>query len=149
MKAMTFLEILVVIGIFALVSAITLPLSQDFLNRTRVDATAKTITYTLFRQQQDAYSALNDSSYGVAFFADRYTVFSGNSLATATYQESVVLDSGTTISQINLSTGNEIVFTKGDIKPAIYGDIRISDKNNVNYKVEINSEGMVDYYNAN
>lgn len=145
MKAASLFETLVVMGIFSMMVVLTFPFSMQLINRSRADAEAKTIAYMLFRQQQDAYAGLQQNSYGIAFFSDRYTVFTGERLSDATYQDTYYFTQPIRISSIQLSVGNEITFPVGEFRAGAFGHITISDSRST-YRLEINSEGMISYY---
>ncbi|PJB22765.1 hypothetical protein CO112_02675, partial [Candidatus Dojkabacteria bacterium CG_4_9_14_3_um_filter_150_Dojkabacteria_WS6_41_13] len=54
MKGTSLLEVLVVIAIFSMLIVLTFPFSLRLINQTKADAEAKSLSYIIFRQQQDA-----------------------------------------------------------------------------------------------
>ncbi len=145
MKAASLFEVLIVMAIFSMMVVLTFPFSLRLINQSRADAEAKTLSYMIFRQQQDAYSGLNNNAYGIALYSNRYIVYTGTSLATATSQDTYFFNQPITLNGINLSSGNEIVFTVNSFRPSTNGYLTVSDAKKT-YRIDINSEGLVSYY---
>jgi len=145
MKAASLFEILVVIGIFSILVVLTFPFSLRLMNQSKADAEAKALSYMLFRQQQDAYSGFKNKPYGIALYSDRYTIFTGNSLATAEYQDTYFFPEPITVSSISLNTGNELVFPVNSFRPSAYGYLLVSDSKK-SYRIDLTSEGLISYY---
>ncbi len=145
MKAASLFETLIVLGIFSLLVMLMFPYSLRLINQKRADAEAKEISYEIFRQQQEAYSGNLDKPYGVAFFSDRIVAFRGASLAQAEASDTIPVSQPIRISNIALSSGNEVVFSAGAFRPNAFGYVSVTDSQKT-YRVEINSEGMISYY---
>lgn len=145
MKAMTLLEMIVVMGIFTISTYIMLPYTVKLVNQTRTDSEAKNITYALFRQQQDSYAGLGNSGYGIAFTTTGYTVFTGDSLATAAYKDTYTLNESVRITSIQLGASNEVAYPKNSFRPNHTGYILLSDSISV-YRVDITQEGLISFY---
>lgn len=145
MKAASLLEMIIVMAIFSMMVVLTFPFSLRLINQSRADAEAKTLAYMLFRQQQDAYAGLNNKSYGVALYSNRFVIFTGNSLSTAESQDTYFFNSPITLSEITLSSGNEIVFAPNSFRPQANGYLSITDSRKT-YRIDVNSEGLISYY---
>lgn len=145
MKAASLLEVLIVLAIFSMMVVLTFPFSLQLINQSRADAEAKTLSYILFRQQQDAYAGLNNKAYGVALYSNRFIIFTGTSLATAESQDTYYFNSPIGLSAIALSSGNEIVFNPNSFRTSANGYLLMSDSKKT-YRIDINSEGLISYY---
>lgn len=145
MKAASLFEVLVVMAIFAMLVVLTFPFSLRLINQSKADAEAKTLAYVLFRQQQDAYSGLQNKAYGIALYSNRYVIYTGTSLAAAESSDTYYFSSPIRMSSISLSSGNEVTFPSGSFRPQANGSLVISDSQK-NYRIDINSEGLISYY---
>lgn len=145
MKGASLFEILVVIGIFSILVVLTFPFSLRLVNQSKADAEAKTLAYMVFRQQQDAYAGLQNKPYGIALTGNSFTVFSGNSLATADAQETYYFNEPISLSSIALNNGNEVVFPVNSFRPSSNGYVLVSDSKKT-YRIDITSEGLISYY---
>jgi len=145
MKGTSLLEVLVVIAIFSMLIVLTFPFPLRLINQTKADAEAKSLSYIIFRQQQDAYSGLNNKPYGISLYGNRYIVFTGASLATADSQDTFYLNSPISMSSISLNNGSEIVFPSGSFRPQSSGYLIITDSQK-SYRIDISSEGLISYY---
>lgn len=144
MKAMSLFEVIVVLGIFSMTVVLTFPYSLALINRDRANAETKKIAYLLFHEQQDSYAGLDGKSYGIAFFEDRYTVYTGASLSSAETSDTIYLQSPIRISSISLSSGNEISFPVNSFRPVQSGFLIVTDAHS-SFKVEVTSEGVITY----
>lgn len=124
---------------------LTFPYSLRLINQSKADAEAKTLSYMLFRQQQDSYSGLQNKPYGIALYNNRYIVFSGASLAEADGQDTYYFPAPISLSTISLNSGNEVVFGVNSFRPSTHGYVVISDSKK-SYRIDITSEGLISYY---
>lgn len=144
-KGFTLLEIIVVLGIFLALSVLAFPTTIAQVQKGKMESATSDMSSLIFVQQQDAFSGLNNKNYGVAFAEDSYTLYIGNSLATAESTEVIDLPNGLTINQITLSNAaTEINFTKGSLKPSDFGSITITNGIQT-FTWSINREGLISY----
>lgn len=143
-KAFTLVELLVIIGITTTLALITLPILTSRVQGNDILETVKAINSQIIQQQQNAYSGKNSISYGIKFNTNDITLFQGNSYASSTNQEVYPFTNGITVSQINLTSGSEIVFNSGSFRPNVNGSINFYS-NPDTYSITINSEGLVRY----
>jgi prepilin-type N-terminal cleavage/methylation domain-containing protein len=142
----TLLEILLVVAIFTILASLVFPLTIKDSQGAKLLATAKQMESVMFRYQQSALSRLNNTNYGIAFFLNKYTLFEGNTLASATFTEDIEIPARQSISSITLTGGGtEILFTQGSFRPNKSGNIKITDSI-LTYTVDINSEGLIRAY---
>lgn len=141
-KAYTFIELLVVIGLLTVAVGLAVPYSLRQIEQNKAKNDATSIASITFNIQQDAFAGKNQSSQGIAFQSNGYYIFEGTSLATATDQQFYQLEN-TTISSINLTGGtNEIIFSQNSLVPSATGNIRVTD-NTQSYSVVVNAQGLI------
>jgi type II secretory pathway pseudopilin PulG len=140
------LEILIVVGIFTVLASLVFPLTiQDSQNQ-RLQSTLKELQSATHLIQQNAYSRLNNLTYGIAFSADRYTTFTGNTLATGANKTEYILPTKQSFLSVTLTGGGtEFVFQPGSFRPNKFGTIRLTDSSSV-FVLDINREGLIQAY---
>ena len=134
------IELLLVIGMALLVSALTIPVGVRFLQTQSLNEARSDILTALRRARTQAVFQKNDSAFGVEFLPSSFVVFQGSSYALRTQSEDEIfsLTSGTTVSGIG-----EIVFTKRTGLPSVIGTITISSGSD-SYIISVNSQGNIE-----
>jgi len=114
MKSYTLLEVLLVIGIFAILIFFLVPVGLNFYKSQQLEATTQALIQTLRRAQLRAMSTELDSSFGVYLTGGQYILFKGDSYSTRDplYDEVFNL-----AKVINVSGLSEVVFLKFEGKP--------------------------------
>lgn len=112
--AFTFIEVIMVIGIFTMVATLLSVITLRAMNRRQANTEVEMVLSALSFQQQQASNRVVSNEptqdYGVFFFAGGYTQFSGSSYeAEDADNQTTNLPSGVTFSTINLP-GNSVVF---------------------------------------
>jgi len=110
----TLLEILLVIGILAILISFLLPIGLNFYKSQQLDTQTQAIIQTLRRAQLKAMAIELDSSFGVYLTDDNYTLFKGNSYTIRDLQYDEVFDLPEII---NVSGLSEVVFLKSEGLP--------------------------------
>lgn len=142
-KAYTLFEVLIAFALLSLMLAILIPFGASEISQTNVNSSAKDLSSQIFTQQVKAYSSIGDSSHGIYFGTNSYTLFEGESLLLSTNQEEVFLPSNTSISNISLNIASrEVIFLKNSVLPTNYGFIDLQFGNQV-ARININSEGRI------
>jgi prepilin-type N-terminal cleavage/methylation domain-containing protein len=139
----TFIEMIVVIGIAAVLVGIGMPFYVNSTMKSNLLGTTENLKSTIYRQQQYAVSQKNNLSYGIYFETGKYTTFTGTSFLSGTNKEVIELAKGIEIQIISLSGGvSEVVFLSGNFKPKNYGalTLKANDKTTL---IDINSEGAI------
>jgi Tfp pilus assembly protein FimT len=145
-NAFSTIEIVLILGLFAVIVSIFMPFTVKQLSLSKLESASKQMSSSIYLFQQYASSAKNDSSYGVAFSSNSYTLFEGDSISTASYTEVYDLPGDAYINEVNLTnSSSEVVFPKGEFKPDEYGYVRISDSKST-YRIILNKEGLIDIY---
>ncbi len=135
-------EILVTMAILMMLSFLVFPVTIQKAQETKLEGYASQIVTDIYYQQQRAFQ--KNLKGGVALGVNTYTLFDGESLATATETDLKKYPSNIRIASISLSGTNEIVFQNGEFKPLSYGYFEINDS--MNYiRVYINGEGLIWY----
>jgi|GEM_PF-6992411 len=144
LKAYTTLEVLVVIGIIVLITAMVVPVSIRQTKLNELSIVGKDLYSHMFVQQQNAFSGKNDSSHGVYIESDGFWLFQGESFNDAETKEHFAFGKG-----VSLISGNtEIVFPKGSQEPLDGANIVLTFANN-NYVISISEEGVINSYVQN
>jgi len=142
-KAFSLLEVILIMGVFLVMTLIFLPVGINELQGNKIDNVVKEVRSLIYTQSQSAYTFKNNKDYGIAFFQDHYIVYTGSSLALAESQTRYDLSKEIKINEINFNNlGTELVFTKGSFRPSTYGSFKIIN-GGVGYQVTINSEGLL------
>lgn len=139
MRAFTLLEILIVVGIIAILISFTLPLGLDFYKSQQLEANSQGIVQTLRRTQLKAMTQEADSEFGVYLTDENYILFKGNSYLARDPQYDQVFEMPRVI---NVSGLNEIVFSKLEGKPNVIGNIILSN-NGDTLTLNINEVGRI------
>jgi len=141
MRGLTLLEILLVVGIVAILVSLTLPLGLDFYRSQQLETQSQGVIQALRRAQLKAISVESDSSFGVYLTDDNYTLFKGSSYLTRDADFDEVFDLPMIITVSGLQ---EIVFSKLEGKPNITGNIILSGDSD-SRTININEMGRINY----
>lgn len=107
------IELIVVIGIIAILVGLVLPGFNFFRRQSAVENAAQEIMNTLRLAQSKTLSSEGPNNFGVYFAADRFTLFTGQSfIADDPANEEHVLDASVRVSDINLAGSSIIVFAR-------------------------------------
>lgn len=144
-RGFTLLELLVVIALIALVSAISLPYALNQIGYNVVANSAKDIASLIYVAQQDAYNGRNAKNYGIKLNPSNYSAYIGPDYGNAEATDLYVLDPKVTLSPIALSGGaTDINFAHGSLQPSAYGTISVTDSVTT-FEISVNSEGHISY----
>ncbi|KXK08714.1 MAG: hypothetical protein UZ20_WS6002000718 [candidate division WS6 bacterium OLB21] len=145
-KAYTTIEIVIVLAILMAIALILIPITVSGITKTNANNYLKDISSRLFDQQIASYSGKNSSAHGIAFEQEKAILFTGTSLIAATDTVDLVYPTRLSLQQTDLVGGtDQIVFLEGNYRPVAYGSVSLTDGDQI-YRLEINSEGMIDYY---
>ncbi len=123
-RGFTLPELLIVLGIIALIAVLTVPTGISFLQTQTLNDVAGDLKHTLRLAQAYAFFQKNDDSYGVKIFSNNYVLFEGDSYATRKQDiDQVFAFAG----HVTVSGGpNEIVFLQQSGTPNATGTILLS-----------------------
>lgn len=139
-KGYTLIELLLVIGIFAIMITFATPVTLDFFTRNEVINTQQQTKHFLFRAQTLARAGAGDSQWGVRILSGNLTLFRGSSYASRNAQYDEITTFATSITATGSS---EIVFARFSGVPASASAIFLSNKN-ANRTISVNTEGRID-----
>lgn len=144
-KAFTVIEVLIAIGIIAVLAAISVPTANVFLSRTELNSEALKITDSLRRARSQAMSGREDSAWGVHFTSSNYTVFRGSSYnPSEAFNETFTLPGILTLSAITINGGgSDIIFNRVTGSTSTFGTTTIQSDSSDSRTIVVNSEGTI------
>lgn len=142
LQGFSLFELLVVMGILLMLSALVFPTTIQKTQETKLESYASQLTTDIYYQQQR--SSLKNMSEGISFGSNQYTLFDGDSLATATGTDIKRYPANIQITSVSLTSGNEMFFPSGEFKPLSYGTLVVTDGRN-SIRIYINREGLIGY----
>ncbi len=139
LRGFTLIEILIVMGIAAILAGLAATWSFDYVRSQRVESAARFILADLTQAQTDAYTQANDSAHGVLIESDQTTRFEGDSYATRTVSADVV---NPYPSPVTVSGLTEVVFPAGALAPVAGGAITISSDDKT-FTITVSDYGLL------
>lgn len=140
-KGLTLVELLMAMGILALLIVISLPLSIDFYKTRQLDVQQNGLVQALRRAQLKAMSMEGDSSFGVYIGPNQYVLFKGNSYLDRDQAEDEIFALSNNLQIEGLS---EIVFSKLRGLPSDTGTTTLTIDNRTE-SININEMGRINY----
>lgn len=127
MKGFVFIELLVVIFIIMLLAGMALASFRFFQNKMGLDETADQLVNVLRLAQNKTLASEGQSSYGVHFEVNNFTLFSGSSYNPASLSnQQYNLANGLEIFDVSLAgSGQDIIFNRLDGRTNQAGQIRL------------------------
>lgn len=141
-KGFTLVEILLVVGLIALISGISIPVYQSFQVKNDLDVAINNTAQTLRRAQIFSQAVNGDSVWGVKVQSGSMVFFKGTSYATRDANYDEIFDMPTNISISGLS---EIIFSKLTGFPTATGTLTLTTINNDSGQITINEKGTIAY----
>ena len=139
----TLVELMMVMGILALLITISLPLAINFYKTRQLDVVENGIVQALRRAQLKSMAMENDSPFGVYISNDskKYILFKGSSYAArdSAYDEIFDLSANLLVSGLS-----EIVFSKLKGASSAIGNITLTIDSQTE-TININETGRIDY----
>lgn len=143
-RGFTLIEMLLSVGLIALLAGLSTPIYETFNNRNDLDLNTQGVATMLRRAEIYARNMNGDSSWGVKVQNGSAVLFEGASYATrdTTQDETDSIPSTITVG----GTVSEVVFAKFTATPNTSGTITLTHTaNNEARTITLNTEGMVDY----
>lgn len=136
----TFLEMLLVLAIFAILAAVSIPVYENLQLGTDLDTTAVQLAVTIRRAELKARAVDADSPWGVELVPGSIVLFRGSDYANrqSNFDEVTTLPNTITVSGLT-----EIDFAKFTALPAMVGSIQLASPAGTKM-ITLNSQGMVD-----
>ncbi len=140
-KGFTLIELMLSVGVIAILLMITVPVMQRYLARSDMDVLTNVIVQDLYRAQSLARAGENNASWGVYVQNGSITLFQGASYAT----RNQVKDELYTISSgVQVTGKNEYNFTIFTGNPVSSGSTTLTNNSDVKV-VSVSARGVVDY----
>lgn len=143
----TVIEILVVVGILAVLTAIVFATFVQFRKHQALEKDTELIVEVLSQAHAQTLSSQNSSQYGVHFSASQITLFAGNVYsAGASTNQNYSINSLDTILTISLNGGGaDVVFNRLSGESSQYGTITVSSPSTSRTKtVTIYKTGVIE-----
>lgn len=144
-KAFTIIEVVIVVGIIAILAGLSGPAANIFLSRNEVNTEALKITDALRRARAQSMYAVQDSVWGVHFTSTDYTVFRGSSYNPAdVYNDTFILPGILTISTITINgSGSDIIFDRIAGTTSTFGTTTVQNDAAESRTIVVNSGGTI------
>ena len=138
----TLVEALLVLGIFGVLAGLTIPLVASLPATTNLQTAAEGLASQARRAQARAVAGWNGRAWGVAFFADRYTVFAGSSFAARDPLEDEETILPATVS-LTSALGSEVSFSPAGL-PSAAGDLTLAGADGLVAVVSLGASGVIE-----
>jgi type II secretory pathway pseudopilin PulG len=139
--AMSLMETILVLGLFAVIATMAIPVGLNQLKRETSKSQASELLSNIFLMQQNSYSGKDSGEFGVFLEEDHYTLYEGPDYSNALWTFVVDFTDGATIDDFSLSGGGqEVHFSQNLLEPNVFGTVGI----NSIYQLSINTEGSLD-----
>jgi type II secretory pathway pseudopilin PulG len=141
-RGYTLIEAILSIAFIGIVSSISMPLSQSFLERNDLRTALITFVQTMRRGETLARGGVGDSSWGVSATSGAITLFQGSDFATRNTE----LDEIYTISEkISVAGITEYTFAKITGYPSETGTTTFSSRIDDEKTITTNAQGTINY----
>lgn len=148
-KGVSLMEMLIVISLIGLISAIVVPSFSDFRKNQVLRNTTEDIVSLLNEARSSTLASKNFNTYGVHFDTDRAVLFTGASFTDQSSNKQIDFDQSVNIpvdGGINLEGGgNNVIFKRMTGETSEYGTITIQQINNPSHQkiISISLIGVV------
>lgn len=141
-RGFTLVEVLLSTAIIVMLTGISLPVYESFVQKNDLDLTAETVASTLRRAETYARAVNGDSAWSVEIQPSAITLFQGTSFASrnTAYDETASVPASVTPGGLG-----EVQFAKFTALPNATGSITLTGTTTDTRTVTINAKGTVDY----
>ncbi len=140
-KGFTLPEMLLVVAIITVITAIGTPLYLSLSNSNQLDAATSLLAQDLYQAQSFSRNRAQDSAWGVAVNGQNIVLFSGNSYATRNSANDVIYN---VPNGITLGGASQITYSKLYGLPTTTGSFTLTGAGKTN-TITVNNKGMVEY----
>jgi prepilin-type N-terminal cleavage/methylation domain-containing protein len=138
----TLMEVLLVVAIITIITAVSAPLVLAFQNSNELDVAGNTLAQYLYEAQSYSSNEAHDCSWGVTINNQNLTLFCGDSYSGREPEFDVIY---AIPNNIIVQNNSEINFSKMTGLPKSTGSFRLTTAGNRSATVTVNNKGMVDY----
>lgn len=140
-RGFTMIELIIVIVLMAILSALSAPIYNKFQNTNNVELANIQASQALRRAQILSQASSGDSAWGVYIGNSQITLFKGNTYVTRDTNFDEIYQ---IVDSIKVSGLNEVVFEKFSGQTQNVGDIIFSINENFNKTITINGKGILE-----
>jgi len=141
-KGFTMLEIMLVMTVIVIATALTMPIYQAFQPKNDIEVASTAVANGARRAQILSQASNMDSAWGIKIETGKVIVFKGDSYEMRDQEEDEIFEIAKNIS---ISGITEIVFSKTFGMPNPSGEIILRSINNDIKTININEKGTVSY----
>lgn len=125
----TLIEVLIVIGVLAIIGSIALGAFSRFRGGSQIDAAVRSVLGTLRSAQSKTLASESDTAYGVHFQADRIVLFRGPTYEpSAVTNEAVIFQAPIQLTTVSLTGGaTDVLFGRITGTTSVSGTLTLSD----------------------
>lgn len=140
-QGFTFIEILLVLGIVAVLAVTAVPVFQSLQTRNELDTASMVIAHTWRRAQALSQSSVKDSQWGVHLQAGAITLFRGPNYALRDTNDDEIFSVSNVLAFSGLT---DLVFSKLSGDPLVTGTVTITATDIAESRqISINQKGAV------
>ncbi|MES2930456.1 MAG: prepilin-type N-terminal cleavage/methylation domain-containing protein [Patescibacteria group bacterium] len=140
-RGFTMVEMMICVGILALVGSISLASYYSFRNQSSVSVASQTIAHVMRRAMIASEAMDGDSSWGVYVGANTVTLFKGPTYA----DRAASADRSFDVSGASITGLSEITFAKLTGYPSQTGTMTITGRGNTSATLSLNAKGAITY----
>lgn len=140
-KGFTLIELILSVAILSIILIISVPLTQRYVVRNDMEALSNIIVQDLYRAQNLARSAENDSSWGVYVQNGSVVVFQGDGFGSRNQSKD---ESYSFSSNISVTGQNEYVFNKFTGRLNNSGSTTLSNGSDTRV-ISVGANGVIEY----
>ncbi len=144
-KGISIIEVLTVIAILGIVTAISLPMFRSLANSQSLDKEANVVVSFVNKSRDNAINSLDFLQHGVSFASSTVTIFYGNNPVTSATSTTYTLESQNTIWNVNFANGQSyLYFDKLTGKPNTSGTLKVKHGGQTEKIITIYATGLVE-----
>lgn len=144
-KGISIIEVLTVIAILGILTAISLPVFRSLANSQSLDKEASIVVSFVNKSRDNAINSLDFLQHGVSFASSTVTIFYGNNPATSATSTTYTLESQNTIWNVNFANGQSyLYFDKLTGKPNTSGTLKVKHGGQTEKIITIYATGLVE-----
>jgi prepilin-type N-terminal cleavage/methylation domain-containing protein len=145
-KGFTLMEILVVLGILAILTTIGMTSFRNSSVRVNLEQQSAIALSLVEEARNNSLASLNNSEYGIRFSSTTVTLFQGKTYSSGASNKTHVFTNGVYASPINISGGNDIYFNRLTGEPSATGTVtfKITADQSLFKVLIINGTGIIE-----
>ena len=126
-RGFTIVELLVVIGLIMVMTALSVSFSFNYLRRHQLDYSGQIMVTEIQTARSQSLAQADNAAHGIAIFPDHVIRFVGDSYATRVAAQDVRTDF---FGSFTVSGNTEMIFPKGQANPSSAATVTLQDSQN-------------------